>query len=100
MKNDAITIAPHIHKLVFENGAIRVLEVRVKPNDKAEMHWHPANMVYVINPGLLRFINEKGEAKDVELKKGQVTQSSSEVNHIVENIGTSELLALQVEFKK
>jgi len=52
-----------------------------------------------VTAGVLRFTNEKGEARDIDLKSGQITQSDGEVNHIVENIGTTELLALQIEFK-
>lgn len=99
MINDAVTTAPHMHKVVFENDKVRVLEVLVKPKDKAAMHGHPENIVYVIKPGLLRFTNQQGEIKDVNLETGQIT-SSGENFHEVENIGDTELFAIQVEFKK
>ena len=99
-KEDAVTIAPHMHKVVFENDSIRMLDVVVKPGDKADMHWHPKNMVFVIKPGLLRFTKKSGEYNDVELKENQVTSYEGEVWHIVENIGDRELRCIQIEFKK
>jgi quercetin dioxygenase-like cupin family protein len=98
MQNDSVTIAPHIHKVVFEDDNTRVLEVSVKPNDKAEMHAHPKNIVYVIKPGTLEFTNQQGESKQVNLTEGQVI-SSNETTHAVKNIGDSEVFAVQIEFK-
>lgn len=39
--DDAVTVAPHLHEVIFENDKKRVLKVTVKPGDKAEIHWHP-----------------------------------------------------------
>ena len=32
---DAVTVAPHLHQVIFENDKIRVLKVVVKPGEKA-----------------------------------------------------------------
>ena len=97
--NDAVRIAPHMHKTIFENEKIRVLKVTVKPKDRAEMHRHPENMNYVLSTGKLRFIKPDGLQSDVTLTEGQVTFSRAG-SHIVENIGDSEVQTIQVEFKE
>lgn len=96
-QDDAVTVAPEVHTVVFENDEIRVLDVVVPPGYKSGLHWHPKNMGYVLVPGALRFTLPDGAVKDVELSLNQITQG--EGAHIVENIGTTEVRVIQIEFK-
>ncbi len=96
---DAIAIAPDLHKVIFENDTFRVLDVIVPPGAKAEMHWHPENVSYIATAGILRFTKPDGTTRDIDLVIGQVT-APGEGSHIVENIGITEVRAIQVELKK
>ena len=96
--DDAVTIAPHLHQVIFENDKIRVLKVIVRPGDKAAMHWHPENINYILKSGTLRFTKSDGSTADVELTEEQVT-SSPESSHAVENTGATEVQTIQVEMK-
>lgn len=95
---DAVTIAPHLHTVIHEDEKMRVLKVVVNPGDKADTHWHPHNMNYILKPGLLRFTKPDGTHVDVELNEGQVT-SSGPASHAVENIGNTTVETVQVEIK-
>lgn len=97
--DDAVNIAPHLHSVTFEDDKIRVLKVSVKPGDKAEMHWHPRNINYVLSNGTLRFNRPDGTTVHVSLTEGQVTSSPTESSHAVENIGDSIVETIQVELK-
>ena len=97
-QDNAVSIAPHIHEVIFENDKLRVLKVKVKPGDQAAMHWHPENINYILQPGKLRFTKPDGAVVDIELETGQVT-SSPESSHAVENIGVTEVQTIQVELK-
>lgn len=96
--NDAVNVAPHLHSVIFEDDKIRVLKVSVKPGDKANMHWHPRNINYILSPGMLRFEKEDGTLVEIDLTEGQVT-SSPESLHGVENIGDKIVETIQVELK-
>ena len=98
MNNDAVTIAPHLHKIIFENERMRLLEVTVKPGERAEMHSHPENIVYILTPGVMRFTNQNSESKDVAFSIGDTSYAAT-TTHAVENIGNTELKAIQLEFK-
>src|SRR5271157_1726750 len=37
---DAVIAAPKHHKVLFENGQLRVLEVTLEPNDEEPVHHH------------------------------------------------------------
>lgn len=96
-EDDAVSAAPEVHKAVFENDSVRMLDVVVPVGYKSASHWHPKNTCYVLAPGKLRFTLPDGTTKDVELSEGQVTQGGG--SHVVENVGTTEVRVLQVEFK-
>jgi quercetin dioxygenase-like cupin family protein len=95
---DAVTVAPDIHKVIFENDKIRVLEVTVKPGDKVGMHTNPENINYIIKPGKLRLIEPSGETIEVDLTARQVIPAP-EGAHAVENIGDSEVQTICIELK-
>ena len=52
-QDDAVSAAPEVHKAVFENDKIRVLDVVVPKGYKSASHWHPKNMGYVLKAGKL-----------------------------------------------
>ena len=93
--NDAVKMAPHLHHVLFENDKIRVLKVNITPGDKAEMHWHPENMNYVLSSGKLRFTKPDGSTVEATLNNEQVTFSGPG-SHVVENIGDLEVQTVQV----
>ncbi len=96
--NDAVNIAPHVHEILLETDRMRVLKVTVQPGDKAEMHWHPENMNYILSSGRLKFTKDDGTSIDVDLVEGETT-SSGESSHAVENIGDTVVRTIQVELK-
>lgn len=98
-QNDAVNIAPHIHEVIFEDDKLRLLKVTVRPEDTAEMHWHPRNINYITGRGKLRFRKPDGSVVDVDLAEGQVT-SSGESSHAVENIGETTVSTIQMELKE
>lgn len=37
---NAVTAAPEHHKVVFENGRVRIVDFRVKPGETVSVHTH------------------------------------------------------------
>jgi hypothetical protein len=46
---DAVVAAPKHHKVLFENGQLRVLEVTLEPNDEEPVHHHRWPSVFVFD---------------------------------------------------
>ncbi len=46
MAGDAVQLAPHVYKVLFENERVRVLQVRLKAGESSAMHSHPAYVIY------------------------------------------------------
>jgi hypothetical protein len=48
---DPAKVATNVCKKIFVKKLIRVFEMRFKPGDKAQMHWHPSHFVYISEEG-------------------------------------------------
>jgi quercetin dioxygenase-like cupin family protein len=86
-------------KVLLENDRVRVTEVRLKPGDKMSMHTHPAYIVYTLSGTRLRFTFPDGTSREAETKKGD-TVFTDGITHAIENIGTNEMVSIDVELKK
>jgi hypothetical protein len=62
---DAVRAAPNSHKVLFENAAVRVLEVRVPPGTKEPFHHHRLPSIFINldaggPAGASRYYNQDG----------------------------------------
>ena len=97
--DDAVKVAPDIYKVLLENDAVRVLEVRMKQGAKSEMHSHPRHVAYILNNSQAKFTYSDGKSDAADLKRGQAMWFDA-VLHSVENTGTEDLTAVLIELKK
>ena len=98
MAQDVVQVAPDQFKMLLENEHVRVLEFRMKPGDKQEMHTHPATVHIELTPTKVKITNPDGKAVEVEGKEGE-TIWVDPVKHTVENIGNDEIHGYIVELK-
>ena len=98
MSQDAVTVAPHLYKVVLENERVRVLEIRSLPGERTEMHTHPNQVAVAIGDGKYRFTSPDGQSMEVELTAGQVMYLPP-VEHTTEIIGTKEARVVLIELK-
>jgi quercetin dioxygenase-like cupin family protein len=98
-KQDPVEVAPHVYKVPLENDRVRVLDIHLRPGESVPEHSHPAHVIYVVNDCRVKFTYPDGEFEDLELKAGQTLWSDS-VTHTPENTGTTEIHALNIEFKE
>ena len=96
--DDIVKISPDVHQVLFENDAIRVLEVTVKPGAKVPMHTNPENVNYIVKPGTLRLIDPDGSSMDIALAERQVIPAPVG-RHAVENVGATEVRTICIELK-
>jgi quercetin dioxygenase-like cupin family protein len=95
---DVLKVAPEQFKVLLENDKVRVLEFRMKPGDKQEMHTHPATVHIELTPTKVKITNPNGKAVEIEGKQGEVIWIGP-VKHTVENIGSNEIHGYIVELK-
>ena len=97
---DVLKAAAKAYKLLMENEKVRVLDIRLKPGEKAPMHNHPNNhVVYVMNNAKFKLTFADGKMGDFDLKSGQALWMEAG-SHATENVGTTDGHNLVVEIKK
>ena len=98
LAQDATKADPAHYKVVFENATVRVLKIDYAPGDKSKMHQHPDAIVVPLTTAKMRFALADGKTEERELGAG-VALYTPTVTHTPENMGTTRLEALLVEFK-
>ena len=95
---DPLKVANNVYKLVMENDRVRLLDLFLKPGDKAAMHHHPDHVVYVLNGGKAK-LTSSGKTDVMDMKSGQAIFLKAQ-SHEAENTGRTDLHLLVVELKK
>lgn len=68
---DAVTAAPHMHRVLFENDRLLIVEYHGKPGDKAEMHCHPDGVTYHLEGKMkVRSKTLAGQVREFDVKPG------------------------------
>lgn len=98
MAGDAVEVAPHAYKVLDENDRVRVLEYKLRPGEKTELHRHPDHEAITTSAGKFRFTTADGDVTEAELEAGQ-TIFLAAADHRTENIGDSEATGFIVELK-
>ena len=95
---DPVQVAPKNYHVRIDNRQVRVLDVWLRPGVRVPMHSHPDSVVYVVNGGLGKFTNEKGQSQIVRMHAGQCLWRNEE-EHTVQNLGKTTIHVIQVELK-
>jgi len=98
LAQDPTKVAPEIYKVTAENKYVRVLDIHLKAGGKSPMHSHPGYVAVALSPCRVRFISAQGKTQVVEFKPGEASWREAE-SHSVENVGTTQCHALNVEVK-
>jgi beta-alanine degradation protein BauB len=86
-------------RVKLENSRVRVLEAVLKPDEKEQLHSHPAYVVHVIAGGRIRSHGTDGKTTEYELVTGD-TLYRDPLTHWAENIGSTTIHLIVVELKE
>jgi beta-alanine degradation protein BauB len=96
---DVMKVASDTYGLLMENDKVRVLEVRLKPGQKAPMHNHPNDhVIYVMRDAKFKLSFPDGRSTEVDLNSGKILWMEAGA-HETENIGKTEGHNLVIELK-
>lgn len=102
---DAVIAAPQHHKILFENEAVRVLDVTVLPGVKQPLHSHRwPSVLYVTSGTAYRDFDASGaivfDTKDYPTPTFPAVEwLGPQAPHAVENYGTDAVHLVRVEIK-
>lgn len=97
--SDALVAASNVYSLIMENNRVRVLEVKLKPGEKAAMHNHPNDhVVYVMNDAKFKLNLPDGNSSEFDLKAGQalwIEAGAHETTNIGKTLGRNLVIELK-----
>ena len=103
---DAMTAASEHHALLLDNGAVRVLDTKVRPGERTAVHAHewPAALYVLSWSDFVRYDPEGHILLDSRTMErppavGSALWGSPIGPHYVENVGDRDLHILAVEIK-
>ena len=95
---DPVKVSPKNYRLLLEDGNYRMVEMRLPAGTSDIEHSHPNHMVYFIKGGKAHIHLPGGEPVELEIPDGHVMKHEP-WTHRVENIGTTDILAIHFERK-
>jgi quercetin dioxygenase-like cupin family protein len=96
---DPVKLRPDTYFVKLENERVRVYEWILKPGDKEPMHTHPEMVVYYLTGAKVRMYGPDGKVLRERESKAGDTYWFAPIKHMTENIGTTVIHAIIVEFK-
>jgi hypothetical protein len=87
------------YKVLWENADIRVVEHLLEPGDREPMHFHPKMIGYFLETSKVRITESNGTSDEPVLTKGTIGEAGP-WTHEIENIGSTPLHSLIIEFKR
>ena len=103
---DALAAAPESHLLLFENGAVRVLETRIAPGQATRVHTHRwPGVLYVLSFGHLVRRDSDGvilvdtRSGGALPEPGTAIWSGALPPHTLENVDVADIHVIAVELK-
>ena len=95
---DPVKADPKHYKVEFENEKVRVLRISYGPNEKSEMHSHPAMVAIFLTDHQSRHTLPDGKSEELSGKAGDVRYMDA-WEHNPENLSDNPFELIAVELK-
>jgi len=95
---DAVSIAPDIYKVLFENDRVGVLSIRTAQRASSEMHSHPDMVLFAVSDCDWKLTTADGESVEAHIPADGVFYQEA-TSHAAEDIGASGSYAIAIELK-
>lgn len=98
LSGDAVSVAPNVYSVIFENERVRVLDVRANPGSESPMHSHPDSVMYAASAAEILVTTPDGEEHLAEVSAG-ATFWNPATEHAVRNVGSTPVHFIRIELK-
>jgi len=95
---DAVSVAPDVYQVLFEDHRVRVLSIRTAPGASSEMHSHPDMVLFAVSDCDWKLTTTDGESVEARIPKDEIFYQEA-TSHAAKDIGTSGSYAIAVEMK-
>lgn len=70
--HDPTRVSPEVYSTRLENEHVRVLEIRLSPGSRDQVHSHPDEALLFLNPARVRITLSNGQVVEKEVAAGEV----------------------------
>lgn len=96
--NDAVTVDPDTHHVLFENDHVRVFDGRATKGGKSPMHSHPPMLLVPLSRARLKLTLPDGKTVIHDFTPGQVLWAGEGMEHSWEALsGEAQVIAVEVK---
>ena len=95
---DPVKLSPQYYKVLVDNEYVRVLERRLKPGQKEQMHSGSCRVVYNLTGSISNVITSDGKTVERTARAGEITWRGA-TTHAIENVGKTEARTIVIEIK-
>lgn len=108
LTQEAVHAAAKNHRVLFENDAVRLLEVNVQPGQTEPLHWHMYPSVFAINGVQAALTDRTGDSttqrarqyEDADWSQPQCRTMPVQAPHQVTDVDSFPVHFYRLEFKK
>jgi quercetin dioxygenase-like cupin family protein len=98
MAQDPVKVDSKHYTVEFENSEVRILRIKVGPNEKSIMHQHPNAVAIFLTDLNGKFTFPDGKTENVTSKAGEARWTPA-ITHLPENAGDKPFELILVELK-
>lgn len=86
-------------EVIFDDGRVRVQELRFKPGDVGPNVVRPFRVIRVLEGGTMRRTFPDGRKDDIQYRKGETRVFEREGPFAIQNVGTTDIVMFVVALK-
>ena len=94
---DSTIVDPDVHKVVFENEHVRVLDGKIAPGWKSSMHSHPPRVLVSVGTGRFRITSPEGKTVVADFYPGMVVWLDATEHSWEMLAGDAHVIAVEVK---
>lgn len=79
--DDSVTVDPNVHRVLFENAHVRVLDARASAGTRSPMHSHPPSVLVPVAKGRARMRSPDGSTQIVDFSPGHAVWMADGAQH-------------------
>ena len=94
---DAVSVAPDVYSVKFENDKVRVLEIRTEAGASSNMHSHPNMVLFAVTDCNWELTTEAGEKIEAKIPAGEIFYQDATEHAAKEIGGSSHAIAIELK---
>ncbi len=94
---DAVSVAPDVYTVMFENDRVRVLAIKTDPGGSSELHSHPDMVLYAVSDCKWALTDAAGETIEAQIPADGIFYQEATSHSAKEIAGGSHAIVIELK---